>query len=135
MYSWIYAIFRFSLHLNFFNFNFLKNFIFTLKKNLGYVGDEAKTQESMLPGGWWRTGDMGFFDSKYQVYNLSGRSKDMIIRGGENIQPTEIEDFYSGHPGIDDIYVVGVPSKRLGEEVCAYIRVRIRFIVLSLITS
>ena len=78
----------------------------------------------MLPGGWWRTGDMGFFDSKYQVYNLSGRSKDMIIRGGENIQPTEIEDFYSGHPGIDDIYVVGVPSKRLGEEVCAYIRVR-----------
>ena len=46
----------------------------------------------MLPGGWWRTGDMGFFDSKYQVYNLSGRSKDMIIRGGENIQPTEIEN-------------------------------------------
>ena len=65
---------------------------------------------------------MGFYDSKYGVYNLSGRSKDMIIRGGENIQPTEIEDFYSGHPGIDDIYVVGVPSKRLGEEVCAYIR-------------
>ena len=76
----------------------------------------------MLPGGWWRTGDMGFFDSKYGVYNLSGRSKDMIIRGGENIQPTEIEDFYSGHPGIDDIYVVGVPSKRLGEEVCAYVK-------------
>jgi len=89
---------------------------------LGYVDDEAKTQESMLPGGWWRTGDMGFFDSKYGVYNLSGRSKDMIIRGGENIQPTEIEDFYSGHPGIDDIYVVGVPSKRLGEEVCAYVK-------------
>ena len=77
----------------------------------------------MLPDGWWRTGDMAYFDSKRQVYNIAGRSKDMIIRGGENIQPTEIEDFYSGHPDIDDIYVIGVPSKRLGEEVCAYVKV------------
>ena len=113
MYPRLHAILRFPIEINQF-----------INLNLGYVGDDAKTQESMLPGGWWRTGDMGFFDSKYQVYNLSGRSKDMIIRGGENIQPTEIEDFYSGHPGIDDIYVVGVPSKRLGEEVCAYIKVR-----------
>ena len=49
--------------------------------------------------------------------------KDMIIRGGENIQPTEIENYFHSHPGIEDIYVIGVPSKRLGEEVAAYISV------------
>ena len=53
--------------------------------------------------------------------------KDMIIRGGENIQPTEIENYFHSHPGIEDIYVIGVPSKRLGEEVAAYISVPVIF--------
>ena len=51
----------------------------------------------------------------------------MIIRGGENIQPTEIENYFHSHPGIEDIYVIGVPSKRLGEEVAAYISVPVIF--------
>ena len=54
---------------------------------------------------------------------LAKIKKDMIIRGGENIQPTEIENYFHSHPGIEDIYVIGVPSKRLGEEVAAYISV------------
>ena len=55
--------------------------------------------------------------------SLAKIKKDMIIRGGENIQPTEIENYFHSHPGIEDIYVIGVPSKRLGEEVAAYISV------------
>ena len=56
--------------------------------------------------------------------SIEGRSKDMIIRGGENIQPTEIENFFVTHPKIHQCYVIGVPSARLGEEVAAYIKVR-----------
>ena len=55
--------------------------------------------------------------------SIEGRSKDMIIRGGENIQPTEIENFFVAHPKIHQCYVIGVPSARLGEEVAAYIKV------------
>merc|ERR1711990_1426688 len=88
---------------------------------LGYVNDEEKTAESLLPGGWWRTGDLAILDSEKDVYRIQGRSKDMIIRGGENIQPTEIENYYAQHDGVEDVYVIGVPSRRLGEEVAAYI--------------
>lgn len=88
----------------------------------GYVKDPEKTEESMLPDGWWRTGDLALLQEN-GTYKIAGRSKDMIIRGGENIQPTEIENYYNEFEEIDDIYVIGVPSKRLGEEVAAYIKV------------
>ena len=55
---------------------------------------------------------------------MAGRSKDMIIRGGENIQPTEIENFLTALDGIQDCYVIGVPSKRLGEEVAVYVQLK-----------
>jgi len=89
----------------------------------GYVKDPEKTAESMLPGNWWKTGDLALLQEN-GTYKISGRSKDMIIRGGENIQPTEIENYYNEFEGIDDVYVIGVPSKRLGEEVAAYIKLK-----------
>ena len=90
----------------------------------GYVKDPEKTAEQMLPGGWWRTGDLAYLQEN-GTYKIAGRSKDMIIRGGENIQPTEIENYYTLLPEIDEMYVIGVPSKRLGEEVAAYIKERV----------
>ena len=88
----------------------------------GYVKDPEKTEESMLPDNWWKTGDLAVLQEN-GTYKIAGRSKDMIIRGGENIQPTEIENYYNEFEAIDDVYVIGVPSKRLGEEVAAYIKV------------
>jgi acyl-CoA synthetase (AMP-forming)/AMP-acid ligase II len=93
----------------------------------GYVKDPEKTAESMLPGGWWKTGDLAVLQDN-DTFKMTGRSKDMIIRGGENIQPTEIENYYNEIEGIEDIYVIGVPSKRLGEEVAAYIKVNYKTI-------
>jgi len=87
----------------------------------GYVKDEAKTAEQMLPDNWWKTGDLALLQEN-GTFKIAGRSKDMIIRGGENIQPTEIENYYTNFKEIEDMYVIGVPSIRLGEEVCAYVK-------------
>jgi acyl-CoA synthetase (AMP-forming)/AMP-acid ligase II len=73
-----------------------------------------------LRGGWFHTGDMGYFDKDGLLY-ISGRSKDMIISGGENIYPTEIEDVISTHPAVSQVAVIGLPSEKWGEEVHAVI--------------
>jgi acyl-CoA synthetase (AMP-forming)/AMP-acid ligase II len=73
-----------------------------------------------LRGGWFHTGDMGYFDRDGLLY-ISGRSKDMIISGGENVYPTEIEDVISTHPAVSQVAVIGVPSEKWGEAVHAVV--------------
>ncbi|XP_028286708.1 medium-chain acyl-CoA ligase ACSF2, mitochondrial [Parambassis ranga] len=88
---------------------------------LGYWGDTAKTEEAITKEGWYKTGDIGSMDA-YSYCRIDGRIKDMIIRGGENIYPAEIEQFLHTHPKITEAQVVGVQDERMGEEVCACIR-------------
>ncbi|KAK5645290.1 hypothetical protein RI129_006590 [Pyrocoelia pectoralis] len=90
---------------------------------LGYWEDKAKTNEIIDSHHWLRTGDKFILD-KDGYGRIVGRLKDMIIRGGENIFPKEIEDFLSTHPDILEVHVVGLSHKRLGEEVCACVKVR-----------
>src|SRR6185503_3797154 len=85
---------------------------------LGYWNDEARTREAITPDGWMRTGDLAAMDEEGYV-NIVGRIKDMIIRGGENIYPREIEEFLYMHPDIRDVQVIGVPDVKFGEEVMA----------------
>ncbi|TMM02246.1 MAG: AMP-binding protein [Actinobacteria bacterium] len=87
---------------------------------LGYWGDEAATREAIDGARWMHTGDLATMDDDGYV-NIVGRSKDMIIRGGENIYPREIEEFLYTHPDIADAQVIGVPDERYGEIVCAWI--------------
>jgi fatty-acyl-CoA synthase len=87
---------------------------------LGYWGDEAATREAIDGARWMHTGDLATMDDDGYV-NIVGRSKDMIIRGGENIYPREIEEFLYTHPSIADAQVIGVPDERYGEIVCAWI--------------
>ncbi|XP_020773859.1 medium-chain acyl-CoA ligase ACSF2, mitochondrial [Boleophthalmus pectinirostris] len=89
---------------------------------LGYWGDEAKTEETITKEGWYKTGDIGKMDA-YSYLKIEGRMKDMIIRGGENIYPAEIEQFLHTHPKVKEAQVVGVKDERMGEEVCACIKV------------
>jgi len=87
---------------------------------LGYWGDPERTAEVLDDEGWMRTGDIGTIDE--QGYgNVVGRIKDMVIRGGENIYPREIEEFLYTHPKVADVQVVGVPDWKMGEELCAWI--------------
>ena len=86
----------------------------------GYWDDEERTREAVVEDGWMRTGDMATIDQDGYC-NIVGRVKDMIIRGGENIYPREIEEFLYRHPKIQQVQVFGVPHDRLGEEVCAWI--------------
>ncbi|KAA8581259.1 hypothetical protein FQN60_002840 [Etheostoma spectabile] len=88
---------------------------------LGYWGDEAKTLECITKEGWYKTGDIGRLDG-HSYLRIEGRIKDMIIRGGENIYPAEIEQFLHTHPKIKEAQVVGVTDPRMGEEVCACIK-------------
>ncbi|KAI5915524.1 AMP-binding protein [Thauera sp. 2A1] len=90
---------------------------------LGYWGDEAKTREAIDAGGWMHTGDLAVIDDEGYC-NIVGRIKDMVIRGGENIYPREIEEFLYSHPKILDVQVVGVPDEKYGEELCAWIILR-----------
>ena len=85
----------------------------------GYWEDEAKTRESVVDG-WMRTGDLATLDEQGYC-NIVGRVKDMLIRGGENIYPREIEEFLFRHPGVQSVQVFGVPDAKYGEEVCAWI--------------
>ncbi len=89
----------------------------------GYWGDEAKTREAIDEGGWMHTGDLATMDAEGYV-NIVGRIKDMVIRGGENIYPREIEEFLYRHPQVQDVQVVGVPDAKYGEELCAWIVVK-----------
>ena len=89
----------------------------------GYWSQPERTAEAIDEGGWMRTGDLAVLDEEGYC-NIVGRVKDMIIRGGENIYPREIEEFLYRHPAVLDIAVVGVPDHRYGEEICACIRLR-----------
>jgi fatty-acyl-CoA synthase len=89
----------------------------------GYWDDEEKTREAIDPAGWMHTGDLATIDAEGYC-NIVGRIKDMIIRGGENIYPREIEEFLYRHPKIQDVQVFGIPDPRYGEELCAWIRLR-----------
>ena len=89
----------------------------------GYWSQPERTAEAIDEGGWMRTGDLAVLDEEGYC-NIVGRVKDMIIRGGENIYPREIEEFLYRHPAVLDIAVVGIPDHRYGEEICACIRLR-----------
>jgi fatty-acyl-CoA synthase len=89
----------------------------------GYWGDPERTRQVIDAGGWMRTGDLAVIDEQGYC-NIVGRVKDMIIRGGENISPREIEEFLYRHPAVLDVAVVGVPDVKYGEAVCACIRLR-----------
>jgi long-chain acyl-CoA synthetase len=80
----------------------------------GYWRDPAATQAAFLPGGWLRTGDAGSVDSEGYLY-LHDRIKDMIVSGGENVYPAEVENVLAGHPAVLESAVIGVPSERWGE--------------------
>ncbi len=86
----------------------------------GYWGDPENTAESIDTGGWMHTGDVATMDDDGYV-RIVGRSKDMLIRGGENIFPREIEEFLYHHPKIDQVEVIGVPDEKFGEEIAACI--------------
>jgi fatty-acyl-CoA synthase len=87
----------------------------------GYWNDAEKTVEAIDEAGWMHTGDLATMDAKGYV-NIVGRLKDMVIRGGENVYPREIEEFLYRHPKIQDVQVIGVPDPRYGEEICAWIK-------------
>jgi fatty-acyl-CoA synthase len=89
----------------------------------GYWNDAEKTAEAIDDGGWMHTGDLATMDAEGYV-NIVGRLKDMVIRGGENVYPREIEEFLYRHPKVQDVQVIGVPDPRYGEEICAWIKLR-----------
>src|SRR5690348_4132830 len=90
---------------------------------LGYWNDEQSTRRAIDPARWMYTGDLATMDADGYV-NIVGRIKDMIIRGGENIYPREVEEFLYTHPDIADVQVIGVPSEKYGEEVMAWVKPR-----------
>jgi fatty-acyl-CoA synthase len=90
---------------------------------LGYWENPSATADAIDPSGWMHTGDLAVMRDDGYV-NIVGRIKDMVIRGGENIYPREIEEFLYAHPDIIDVQVVGVPDERYGEELCAWVRLR-----------
>ena len=90
---------------------------------LGYWEDPEKTAEAVDADGWMHTGDLAEMrDDGY--CNIVGRIKDMVIRGGENIYPSEVEAFLYQHPDIEDVQVIGVPDEKYGEELCAWVKMR-----------
>jgi len=93
---------------------------------LGYWGDEEKTKETITAEGWLRSGDRAVMDSNGYV-RIVGRIKDMIIRGGENIYPREIEEFLHTHPAVQEAQVFGIADERMGEEVAVWIKLNNSF--------
>jgi fatty-acyl-CoA synthase len=89
----------------------------------GYWNDAAKTAEVVDVDGWMHTGDLAAMDEGGYV-RITGRIKDIIVRGGENISPREIEEFLHTHPDIADVHVIGVPDERYGEEIMAAVKLR-----------
>ncbi len=90
---------------------------------LGYWENEEETAAAIDRAGWMHTGDLATVDADGYA-NIVGRIKDMVIRGGENIYPREVEEFLYGHPVISDVQVIGVLDARYGEELCAWVRVK-----------
>ena len=89
---------------------------------IGYWNDPEKTEEAVVDG-WMHTGDLAVMDDDGYV-QITGRIKDMVIRGGENIYPREIEEFLYTHPDVLDAQVIGVPDAKYGEELCAWVRMK-----------
>jgi fatty-acyl-CoA synthase len=89
----------------------------------GYWDDPARTAEAIDRAGWMHTGDLAVLDEQGYC-NIVGRIKDLVIRGGENIYPREVEEFLFRHPKVAEVQVVGVPDPRMGEELCAWIRLK-----------
>ena len=89
----------------------------------GYWDDAEKTAEAVDAEGWMHTGDLATLDEQGYC-RITGRSKDMVIRGGENVYPREIEEYLLTHPAVVDAQVIGVPDERYGEEVCAWVVLR-----------
>jgi fatty-acyl-CoA synthase len=89
----------------------------------GYWDDPERTSEAIDAAGWMHTGDLATVDDEGYC-NIVGRIKDMVIRGGENVYPREIEEFLYRHPAIQDVQVIGVPDPKYGEELCAWIKVK-----------
>ena len=87
----------------------------------GYFENAAATAEAIDADGWYHTGDLASMDERGYC-RIEGRLKDMIIRGGENIYPREIEDVLFTHPGVADVAVVGIPDDKWGEQVAAFVR-------------
>jgi fatty-acyl-CoA synthase len=90
---------------------------------LGYWNNEEATKNAIDSAGWMHTGDLAVMDDEGYV-NIVGRIKDMIIRGGENVYPREIEEFLYTHPKISDVQVIGVPDPKYGEEIMAWVKLR-----------
>jgi fatty-acyl-CoA synthase len=90
---------------------------------LGYWNDERATAAAIDRAGWMHTGDLATMDPGGYV-KIVGRIKDMIIRGGENVYPREVEEFLHTHPGVSEAQVIGVPSEKYGEEVMAWVRAK-----------
>jgi fatty-acyl-CoA synthase len=90
---------------------------------LGYWRDEEKTHEAIDADGWMHTGDLAVMREDGYC-NIVGRIKDMVIRGGENVYPREVEEFLHTHPDVEDAQVIGVPDAKYGEEICAWIQMK-----------
>jgi fatty-acyl-CoA synthase len=90
---------------------------------LGYWQNPQATAEAIDPVGWMHTGDLAAMDAEGYV-NIVGRLKDLILRGGENVYPREVEEFLYTHAAVEDVQVIGVPSERFGEEVMAWVKIK-----------
>src|SRR5207237_4366293 len=91
------------------------------KQNMkGYWSKPEETARSLTEDGWFKTGDAGYFDQEGFVF-LTDRVKDMIVSGGENVYPAEVENALAGHPAVADVAVIGVPDERWGETVKAVV--------------
>jgi fatty-acyl-CoA synthase len=90
---------------------------------LGYWDEPARTAEAIDAARWMHTGDLAVIDAAGYL-NIVGRIKDMVIRGGENVYPREVEEFLYTHPDIEDVQVIGVPDAKYGEELCAWVKLR-----------
>ena len=90
---------------------------------LGYWNEPERTAEAIDAARWMHTGDLAVMDQAGYL-NIVGRIKDMVIRGGENVYPREVEEFLYAHAAIEDVQVIGVPDAKFGEELCAWIRLR-----------
>jgi fatty-acyl-CoA synthase len=90
---------------------------------LGYWNNEEATAKSIDAAGWMHTGDLAVMDAEGYV-NITGRIKDMIIRGGENVYPREIEEFLYRHPAVQEVQVIGVPDAKFGEELMAWVQLK-----------
>jgi fatty-acyl-CoA synthase len=89
----------------------------------GYWGDDTRTREVVDDEGWMHTGDLAEIDEEGYC-RIVGRAKDMVIRGGENIFPREIEEFLHRHPHIEAVQAFGVPDQKYGEEICVWVKLR-----------